>query len=182
MKLAIVAILAAASTAHADDTRSPNAALALSAGTTIAGYVMVAESPMEWFGRGNGAGAQVLGYGGAALAAIGPSAGQIYAGEYRHAAVFSIVRGAAFVGVAYALSCGRGDDLFGNPDTGTGARITDCSGPDALGLIGGTVLVGLTVYDVIDAPRAVHRREASDLAIAPILAPGAVGVGIAGSF
>jgi len=86
---------------------------------------------------------------------IGPSAGHIYAGEYKHALRTSALRGVALGATlgGLAMIFDLDNDHHQHPD-----------GNDALGATlfygGAAALVGLTVYDVWDAHKAATRTNA----------------------
>lgn len=93
---------------------------------------------------------------GTLLLSVAPSAGQLYAGDVRHALGFSALRiasGGVFV-VGFALVLGA---AF-NDDAGAGLGLL-CLGVGALGT------GGLVLYDIIDAPRSIARVQTRKLAL-----------------
>jgi len=116
--------------------------------------------------------------GGLALAIAGPSAGHVYAGEWRHALGFTALRvasaGVMVLGLAETVSCIDCTDR--HPEVGIGLMVG-----------GGIALGGLTIYDLYDAHRAARRANARSLAIAPTVLPTpdgrtATGLVVAGTF
>ena len=86
---------------------------------------------------------------------VAPSFGHAYAGEYLHALGTTALRGAAWYGLI------AGADHIDDED----ARIATQLGC-------GLALAALIVYDVADAPRAAHRRNAREtVLVAPAALP-----------
>jgi len=117
-----------------------------------------------------------------ASVAVGPSAGHLYAGEYGHSAVTSVIRGAAFGAFAYGVA--KWAETLDSDDF---SRDDDNSEAYMLGGLG--VWGALTLYDFIDGPSALrraNRRAAAHVTVAPTVvsaggtrAPGLV---LGGSF
>jgi len=99
---------------------------------------------------------------------VAPSAGHIYAGEWGHAAGWSLFRAATSTVGAFLIAAAS-------------IHSSDCQGADCntslwpVAVGGGLVLVAgaSAVYDIIDASSAAERTNkrlaATDLALAPIL-------------
>ena len=158
--------------------RSGGTATVLAVGATVLGFGLIAA------GNANGnpidGGNAVLTGGGYALAAIGPSAGHIYAGEGGHALGFSALRVASLGAVAYgasqAIPCLTETCHDQNPELGAAFMIG-----------GGLVYGGLTIYDIYDAHRAARRERAPAVTVAPtaLRTPAgrtATGLVVAGTF
>ncbi len=135
------------------DAKSESTATMLSLGTTAAGVGLVAAGI-----ESQNSGTAMLG---AIAILVGPSAGHIYAGEAGHALGMSLLRSAAVI----AIVAGFIDHTTAAVDC------LDCSGQpiaddhrtgDRLMWGGGIALVALTVYDLVDAPRAARRRNEHD--------------------
>jgi hypothetical protein len=159
---------------------SPSTALALSIGTTVVGWGVAASG-----GLTDGSLQIGLITGGLAVAVFGPSAGHVYAHEYRHAIIATTVRAVGVllvgVGVGAATTCVVGG--LGDQDNGC-----DGGGGGAI-LIGLGITAGLGLYDWIDSPRAARRANArairhAAMAVMPTLDPqrGTTGLALVGSF
>jgi len=176
--IALAAVVTASTTAHADDDqpRSPETATWLSTGSTIAGWALIGGAFATFDPNGahsfqHDRATWLLGTSGALLAIVGPSAGHIYAGEYGHAAGFSVARlllgGAGTFAVA---ACALGGDC-------------------KLAPIGAIAIGALTIYDLHDAPAAARRYDAAhdELQVVPLImrdaaSHEALGAGIVGTF
>ncbi len=167
------------------EVKSPTVARTLAVGTTLAGYGMVVGAFFL-----DGGAMPVLFYSGQVVAAFGPSAGHVYAGETKHALVFSGIRAgallAANVGVGLLASCVPSEAIGGGSDD-----TSDCEG-DGGGylLLGGlAVAAGFGLYDWYDSGRAAHRynrQRATNLqaTISPLIDSrrGSYGLAIGGAF
>ncbi len=154
--------------------KSPPLAGGLAVVTTVVGWGLVAAGVAD-----DSAGAVLVGV---PLAAIGPSVGHVYAGEYRHALITTSLRVAglalAYYGVASSTSC-FGDSC---PD-GAGKNNA------GLSLLGVGIAAGVGLYDWIDAPSAARRaNRRADAAwrsvfVSPTVgAQGRVGLSLSGAF
>ena len=120
---------------------------------------------------------------GAVVQLIGPSAGHLYADEGLHAVGMFALRGAALFTLLYGVTdVQRPIDIPRcSLDLPCGGTSEDHHGRgEALMAIGGTVLVVATVYDIVDAHRAVARER--HVRVAPVVAPGSLGIGVSGAF
>jgi len=159
-------------------TRSGGTATVLALGATAAGFGLIAAG--EAHGEPTrGADAWLTGAG-YALTVVGPSAGHIYAGEGGHALGFSALRAASMVAVVYGatqvMPCLTEGCPEAHPERGA-----------AFLILGDAAYLGLTIYDVYDAHRAVRRASAPAVVIAPsaLRTPGgrtATGLVVAGRF
>ena len=173
MKAVLVLALVTA-TAHAEppsltptvpdavDDKSPAVALALSAGTTLAGIGMMA--------AGDGNRSAGLTTAGLVAFAIGPTVGHAYAGHLFNPGLGVRALGAV-AGVAGAvtiLACGLDECHGGSADAGV-----------ALLYGGGALIAAGSLYEIVTAPRAAteHNRRLH-LAIVPARG----GLGLAGTF
>ena len=154
--------------------KSPPLAGGLAVVTTVVGWGLVAAGVAD-----DSAGAVLVGV---PLAAIGPSVGHVYAGEYRHALITTSLRVAglaqAYYGVAASTVC-FGDSC---PD-GAGHRNA------RLSVLGVGIAAGVGLYDWIDAPSAARRaNRRADAAwrsvfVSPTVgAQGRVGLSLSGTF
>jgi hypothetical protein len=117
---------------------------------------------------------QVIGVVGLAGLVAGPSAGHIYAGEYGHAAVTTVLRGGALaavlVGVTRITTTSLCDGPCGTDDKKRNGGI--------MAIAGAATYVLSTAYDLIDAPRSVkrrHRERARSTRLAPSVVTDASG-------
>lgn len=178
--LALTASLFAAvsSPAHAgtvdlddDGPRSANTALGLSLGTTLAGAGTMLIAARE--------GHDQLATLGAAVTALGPSAGHWYSGHYftRGMGVRTAGAAVAFAGFAVALdACPILGDHCDSSPLGVGLLV-----------VGSAAYVAGSVDDIVTAPAAARRynREHSgvvDVAIAPVVTPHQAGLSVSGRF
>jgi hypothetical protein len=135
--------------------KSEGTATMLSLGTTALGLALIAGAAND----NHGDGMATLGL---ITLMVGPSAGHFYAGETGHAVGTSLLRGGAFlafvVGVIKATSVAAvGADCF---DCSSGSSYErDRRDGERLMWIGGLSFVALSIYDIIDGPRAVRRRN-----------------------
>ena len=154
--------------------KSPPLAGGLAVVTTVVGWGLVAAGVAD-----DSAGAVLVGV---PLAAIGPSVGHVYAGEYRHALITTSLRVAglalAYYGVASSTLC-FGDSC---PD---GAGHSNAG----LSLLGVGIAAGVGLYDWIDAPSAARRaNRRADAALRSVFvsptvgAQGRVGLSLSGTF
>lgn len=158
--------------------RAPNTAAILSLGATLAPVLI--GIPLLGLGPTN--------YGlitiGAGLA-FGPSVGHVYAGEYAHAALMTLLRAtAATLGPIFLLASQvTSSDCKGSQcDTSTPGTVL------AVGLL--VALPVLAIYDLADAPRAAARANVrngfTDLGLVPTVAVGGPspnrGLALAGRF
>jgi hypothetical protein len=171
MKLAVASafvLAVSAATAHAD-TPSPGTALAWSIGGTLAGVgVTAAAVPLD---------SPEAFVGGEALLAFGPSAGHFYAGETGHGLIVSGLRAGSIVLFDYGLGSSLGCAIDRSENT--------CGDREAIAaLVGLGGVVGLTAYDLIDAPRAARREaaRAGGVTIAPMIDRHATGLALVGRF
>ncbi|MEZ4399316.1 MAG: hypothetical protein R3B06_04815 [Kofleriaceae bacterium] len=133
--------------------KSPGLAVGLAVGTTFVGYAAVVGGAYI----DNGAFVPLF-FGGQAIAAVGPSAGHLYAGEVSHALLFGGIRAGALMvadlGVGLALGCAIGDSIDDSSSNG------DCgSGATALMLGGLGVAAAFGLYDWLDAAPAARRAN-----------------------
>lgn len=161
--------------------KSEGTATLLSLGATTGGFLLLASAGKQQDGGGEMATLGVL------ALMIGPSAGHIYAGETGHAVGMSLVRGGAAIafvaGIVKATTAYSGSDCIdwceGSRDSDNGATLM---------WVGGLTFVAATVYDIIDAPRAAHRRNLKErqYSVAPMIVGSATsrtpGIGFAGKF
>ncbi|MCE9579515.1 MAG: hypothetical protein K8W52_40715 [Deltaproteobacteria bacterium] len=118
---------------------------------------------------------------GVGMLVVGPGTGHVYAGAYGHAIASSAIRlgGVGLLGVGYVASHNLSKCACDEKDPTAGR---------ALMATGAIALLGATIWDLVDAPRAVRRANARarDLAITPTIVPaphGALpGVAITGTF
>jgi hypothetical protein len=143
----------------ADDLKSPGVAAGLSIVSTVVpmllgGGLLVVQpfAGLALFSLGLG---------------IGPSLGHFYAGEPGHAVITGLLRLGVATGGALLILGGLLSGIDGDSSS---------TSPEGL-FAGGTVLlvaaVGLAIYDMVDAPRAAHRTNASRrtaLSFAPVVA------------
>lgn len=120
---------------------------------------------------------------------VGPSVGHIYTGQYWHALGTSLGRGAASgIMVAGLMHSDLLAPMFGQEPERPAWAVP-------LMLLGAAGLVGLTIYDYVDAPlsavRFNERARGAQLSLAPLVlqppagrpeAGPAVGMGLAGRF
>jgi hypothetical protein len=140
--------------------KSETTALVLSLGTTAAGVATIAlavDSQDE--------SQAILGLG---MALVGPSLGHLYAGELGHAVLFTGLRVGGLALAAAALDQGGRDN-------------------ETIAAIGISLAGAATLYDLIDAPRAVDRyNREGGLLIMPTALPTsagpAMGMSLGGSF
>jgi hypothetical protein len=162
--LFVTARVSAAEPAKDVGRKSRVAAVTLAVGTTALGVTMMAVAGTQGL-------VPTLGLGGGLIAVVGPASGHIYAGEYRHALVTSLVRGAFAIAYARGLQQGSIGGLDSHRDHSTTWATA----------AGGIVLLGATVYDFIDAPRAVRRaNKRSALQLAPAVTRDAAAVTLSG--
>jgi hypothetical protein len=118
---------------------------------------------------------------GLGLLSVGPSAGHIYAGEYRHAVFTSLLRSGGFLAAGagiLALRCEAEVDVSCANDKVAAGLVA----------LGGIAYLAGTFYDLYDSRRAVRRRNGRErnLVIAPSLVNTAQGstlaIGLGGSF
>jgi hypothetical protein len=130
-----------------EDDKSPSAALALSLAGTAGGYGAL-------IAAGN-TGSDGLAIAGLAGIVVGPSLGQIYAGEGGRAAWHSLLRvGAGGVMVYGAMLTMV--DCWDEEDSG---GCDGSAGP--ILMIGGAVVgIGSTIYSIVDSERAAERHNA----------------------
>jgi hypothetical protein len=112
---------------------------------------------------------------------VGPSAGHIYAGEGVHAAVTTGLRVAGVGVVVVGEACFLGGALLAAGGKGEGCPSADT----AIG-VGMAVVLGVALYDVIDAHGAVDRRLArrradAGLTLVPAIGDHQVGLTLAGA-
>jgi len=172
----VASIVGTAATAHAEpaaapavETKSPALAGALAVGTPIAGVLVAVVAD----------GSLPLEVTAASLFAFGPSLGHVYAGEYKHAAVSTLIRGGAYAG--FALSAIKWTKIS-DPE----CEVPGCYKPRTADVLEVTmvvtalIFVGATAYTWYDAPRAARRtnHRRAQLAIVPT----GTGLYVAGSF
>ncbi len=138
--------------------RSPSFALTLSLAGSIgligAGMAMDNSSSLESSG-----GMALIALG----AIVGPSAGHLYTGQTSRALWFSLGRAAALSGGflgAMVVGGGHGDE-------------TGETGAIVLAIAGGVTWLGLSLWDIVDAPRSAQRfnEKAHAFALAPMVLP-----------
>lgn len=144
------------------DDRSPALALGLSLAGTAAGYATLVAA-----GKTDSEGLALVGLAGIV---VGPSLGQIYAGEEGRAAGHSLVR----VGAGGLMAAGA---IMTVVDC-LGEEQTDCDGSAGPWLmIGGAVVgIGSSIYSIVDSARAAERHNAGRrrrfvLAPSPVMGP-----------
>ncbi len=176
-RLALVAILAAASTAHAD--KSPDVATALSGvGTGVSSAAILASF---FLGSGTAEVNMPVFFAGLGSAVITPSLGQIYSREYLTYGM--AVRAGAGVLAAIAVTtqqetvaCDDGINKDCKSLKGAGFALL---GVAAIGFIGGMA------YDVMDASDAAVRANHAaifSVSVVPTVVPHGGGLGLVGSF
>ncbi len=121
--------------------KSEGTATMLALGTTAAGFALLAAAGKQQEGG-------EMGTLGVLALMIGPSAGHIYAGETGHAVGMTLVRGGA--ALAFIVGVVKATTVYASRDSDNGATLM---------WVGGISFVAATVYDIIDAPRAAHRRN-----------------------
>jgi hypothetical protein len=148
-----------------DSPKSLPTAFAWSLGTTAAGIGLIALGNAS-VDRDNTTPSDVMILGGGALALVGPSTGHWYTGKILTPGL--VIRGTAMAGTLYAIfnDCG------------------DCSDEDrqTIFLVGGAVFAAGAILDLATLPRAVERRNARRIVVAPTVIQDRLGVGIAGTF
>jgi hypothetical protein len=175
--LLALALLLAPLLAHADgqdaptEARSPGAALALSAGTTLAGGLLTWHGASSFGSSADGEVALGL-----SLVAIGPATGNIYAGDTWNTG-FKI-RLAAIGGGLVGVGIVAGSDCF-----------IECRGSRAAASAGETVVIasGLiyiagSLLEIANAPLAAQRHNETHVVIAPLAAAHIAGLAIGGTF
>ena len=170
------------------ERKNPTTAMLASAVPTAIGWAMVGVAALD-SGRGlshDEANANAaLGMTGWAFATIGPSAGHFYAGGYVHGALTTLGRVGATVGVGAGLVT-----MF---EFCSASESTHCAHQDeplGYAIIGASVAlyVGLTAYDLIDAPAAARRANQRDaqISVMPTMIRGsrddAPGLALTGTF
>jgi hypothetical protein len=181
MRLAMICVMAAAVPAHAEGPKSEQTAQILSGvGTGVSSVLILAgfldENSSQPFNK-------PLMYTGLASAAITPSLGQFYAGDYITIGMAARVVG---VGIAtYALTHYTKDAMCDVANM-TGCKTLDSGAFPLLGLAA-IAFVGGMAYDVGDAGPAVQRwNEHHGFQIAPAVVPGAngpaAGLSVVGQF
>lgn len=141
--------------------KSPTTALGLSLGftmgMTILGCVMrVSDDLAE-----SGASTIIMGLG----LTFGPSIGHFYTGDIGRATLTFLGRGVALVSVVHGITMRSSHDKSYDPGIGK-----------ALIIGGGLALLGLTVWDIIDAPFSAKRfnekaAQQRSLAVTPLIIP-----------
>ena len=164
-----LAIALLTATARADSPeRSPGIALGLSAGTTVAGALLTLSALDGWEGKKGLVGL------GSALVVLGPTLGNIYAGDVWNTGLKLRVAsvGAALVGVGVVGAA----DCFMSNCASTG-----------IATIGGAVVVASvvtfgvgTVLEIRNAPLAARRQSAP--VVMPLVTEHGAGISLAGSF
>lgn len=174
MKLvATLALLAAMTTAARAEEKEPYVAGGLAIASPIVGALMISETVTD--AEGNAA----VAWAGLGVLALGPSLGHLYAGEYGHAGIATLVRGACIGLLAYSFS--------GPPDTYEGHFPTHHEDgyekQRALaGISGAVIFASSALYDMYDAPRAARRANEKQVSIAPTPMGNGYGVTVGGSF
>jgi hypothetical protein len=92
---------------------------------------------------------------GGALYLVGPSFGHVYAGEWGRATAFTLGRVAGAAIIAYGVSVIGDDDGLVSTD-GLGFM-----------LLGGLVVFGVTIWDLVDTPHAARRANRRRVAATP---------------
>jgi hypothetical protein len=152
-------------------TKSELAATGLAFGATLGGYALAFAAANT---QSSAMGEAALG-----LIVIGPSAGHLYAGERGHALGMSALRAGGLVtfavGLMATVTYGAETDLSGascpNGCGGPPPSNAHWAGPAAM-LVGGTAFTAGTIYDLLDAHRAVERANAKlvrDVVVAPTI-------------
>lgn len=106
---------------------------------------------------------------------VAPSFGQIYAGEPGRAAISVAIRTTAAIGIAVGIANANTSVT----ETGGGHRAPGWAVPMIYS--GAIVFAASSIWDLVDAHRAV-RRERPSVAIAPTPLPGGAGMVVAGAF
>jgi hypothetical protein len=164
--IAALALIATPARAHADDSKSPEAAFALSAtGALISvgllGYAAHIAPGAEADRLALGAGASLI---------VTPSLGQVYAGNYLTVGLGARVGGAALMVLGYhAASCGETGDC--SPQLGAASLIA-----------GAGVFIAGVLWDVATAPRAARRWNERHLTLTPTITGDRAGLAIGGAF
>jgi hypothetical protein len=187
--LAQEALTPAAPPAEGAPAASPGTAVGLSLGATLASYgtfvlgVQLAGS-QENASSAIGVGVMAIGLSGAIVA---PSLGHFYAGDKKHALVATGLRlaaGGIFAAGSVVFSS-NGNNCFLSTDEPKAI----CEPARLSGIGGALALVGLGVYDIIDAakaPKRASKAKERSLSLAPAILPAAggtqVGLSLAGSF
>lgn len=147
---------------------SPSTALALSLGTTLAGYgaFLVAD-------QAHSDSAAVFGL---VAVSFGPSVGHWYTGEVLTPGLGLRAGGVVALGAGLAVAL-NDCPIFGD-------HCNDSPGGAALAVAGAALWVSGTVYDIATASRAAHRanREAAQISIAPTITREQTGVAVVGTF
>jgi hypothetical protein len=183
LAMSCVMVAAAVTPAHADGPKSEQTAQIMSGvGTGVSSALILAafldENADQPFNK-------PLMYTGLATAAVTPSLGQFYAGEY-----FTIGMAARVVGAGLATYALTHYTKISTCDDATMAgsmcKVLDSGAYPLLGLAA-IAFVGGMAYDVGDAAPAVHRwNERHNVAIAPTAVPGpngpAAGLSVFGQF
>lgn len=171
--IALVLVLVSSS-ARADDTKSPGWALTASVGGTVGGVLLFGAFASD----SEASGSQLAT--GAFLFLTGPSWGHVYAGDYDLAIGGTLLRVAGFVMIAEGQGrCVPNDDPNGSLD--------DCEHENpmpALAAVGGILVLGTALAEIIDAPFAAKRynREHA-LSVTPITtASRGYGLALSGTF
>lgn len=146
------ALSAAPTEAPAPSDKKPIISFAASAGATVLGSTLVILS-VDSFIDVNVDQGRALGLLGLATLTAGPSAGHFYAGDLKHAAIFSGTRlalaGIFFAGFSAAKNGALEADAVKNVTGG------------ALMAISGVGIVSFALYDVADSPFSVKRDKES---------------------
>lgn len=185
MRLATIGTMIAVATApaHADGPKSEQTAVILSGvGTGVSSALILAgfldENANQPFNK-------PLMYTGLATAAITPSLGQFYAGEYVTIGMAArvVAAGIATYGLTHYTKTGTCDDA---KMAGSMCKMLDSGAFPLLGLAA-IAFVGGIAYDVGDAAPAVRRwNESHAFTVAPAVVPGptgpAPGVSFVGQF
>lgn len=174
MKLLVAAMVLASGVARADEASEPRekseaVATAISlVGETASAFVFAS-------GAMNNHAEPLTGVGVVGLV-VAPSLGQLYAGEPGRAAISVGIRATAALGLAVGLA---NDTISGAGNGGALHDVAWWSSP--LIYASAMVLAASTIYDLVDAHRAV-RRERLPVSIAPTPMPNGAGMAIAGVF
>jgi len=172
----VAALVSTTAGAHAEpaaapavETKSPALAGAIAVGTPIAGVLVAVAAD----------GSLPLEVTAASLFALGPSLGHVYAGEYGHAAVSTLIRGGAYAG--FALSAIKWTKIS-DPE----CEVPGCYEPRTADVLEVTmvatalIFIGATAYTWYDAPRAARRTNHRRAQLSIVLA--GTGLGVAGTF
>lgn len=166
LRLALAAVIASSSLAHADapgqtplvepapaprGPKSGSTAMLTSIATTLGGFALMVSTDdhegLQWLGAG--------------MVLVGPSTGRWYAGEASFGGI--AVRGLASVTMLYGVLIGvLSEDC---DSAGNCSSDDDVSGALIMG--GGVLFVGSAVYDVVMADRAARDYNRRNVTLAP---------------